>query len=129
MQGKTFFKKFSPAPLSKTFTQKGKKKSCCTQTDILSQTSFLHKPSICHPERSRTFSERRAREKREVFMTRGISLQISVACLLKVTFTVESHRNTLRDPIVAFAPRFCSVYHSAKLRLRSAVGHASLRSG
>ena len=75
--------------------------------------------SVCHPERSRTFFERRAREKREAFMTRGISLQISVAFWWDVTSALVSHRNSLRDPIVAIAPRFCSVYHSAKLRLRS----------
>ena len=35
-----------------------------------------------------------------------------------VTFSVTSHPNSKPYPIVAFAPRFCSVYHFAKLRLR-----------
>ena len=35
-----------------------------------------------------------------------------------VTFFVTSHPNSKPYPIVAFAPRFCSVYHFAKLRLR-----------
>ena len=61
----------------------------------------------------------------------GISFKISVACLLDVTFIAESHPNLLRDPIVAHAPRFClfAKAQPAKLRLRSAVGHAALRSG
>ena len=49
----------------------------------------------------------------------GISLKILVACLLDVTFVAESHPNSLRDPFVAFAPRFFLATRSEKLRLRS----------
>ena len=48
----------------------------------------------------------------------GIWLNVSVACLLDVTFVAESHPNSKPYPIVAIAPRFCFVTHSAKLRLR-----------
>ena len=37
----------------------------------------------------------------------GISFKISVACQRDVTFSLESHPNSLRDPFVAIAPRFC----------------------
>ena len=64
-------------------------------------------------ERKRTSgSARRSRS--------GIWLGISVAYQRNVTFSVASHLNSLPYPFVAFAPRFCSVLHSAKLRLRAA---------
>ena len=44
-----------------------------------------------------------------------------------VTFSVESHPDSLPYPIVAFAPRFCSVIHSAKLRLQNRGAIFSLR--
>jgi hypothetical protein len=49
----------------------------------------------------------------------GIWLEISVACLRDVTFSVESHPNSLPYPIVAFAPRFFLAPRSKKLRLRA----------
>ena len=70
------------------------------------QKQITNKIPACHPERSRTFSERVARKKREAFSRCGISFKISVACQRNVTFTVESHPKSNPYPFVAFAPRF-----------------------
>ena len=58
-------------------------------------------------------------EKARAHRRSGISFEISVACLRDVTFTAESHQNSLRDPCGALAPWFHLVLHSVKLRLRS----------
>ena len=90
-----------------------------------------HNSTVCHSERSAKHvvelspSEERGESARR--SRSGIWLKISVTCRRNVTFSVESHPNSFRDPIVAFAPRFCSVIHSAKLRLQNRGAIFSLR--
>ena len=60
-----------------------------------------------------------AKSKKTLRVSAGIWLEISVACRRDVAFAVESHPNSAPYPIVAIAPRFCSVIPSAKLRLRA----------
>ena len=84
----------------------------------------LNNQSTCHPELVELFSsEERGKSKAQ--RAAGISFKISVAFytvlhLLKdVRFSVAGHRNSLRDPFVAIAPRFCLFAYAqpAKLRL------------
>ena len=57
----------------------------------------------------------------------GISLGISVTFHRNVTFALVSHQDSLRDPFVAFAPRFClfAKAQPAELRLRKTQAFSS----
>ena len=77
-------------------------------------------------DRSRSFvegvsrSRRRSDAKPRGLSRSGIWLQISVACLLDVTFVAESHPNFKPYPCGALAPWFCLFAYAqpAELRLR-----------
>ena len=60
-------------------------------------------------------------EARGIFADAGYGLKSWWLFTGNVTSPVVSHQNLLPYPFVAFAPRFCSVIHSAKLRLRKAL--------
>ena len=75
-------------------------------------------PLACHPERSRSFSERRAKKNRGANATKG-SLNEFEWLLNRCNIPIESHRELLRDPASANASRFRLAPRSTEVRLRS----------
>ena len=86
---------------------------------VMKQKIIASKPFICHPERSRNFSERKARRNRGATATKGSPNKFGWLAITNVTFPLKGYLNSKRDPAAAFALRFCIVNHSAKVRLRS----------
>ena len=80
-----------------------------------------NKQSACHPERSRTFSERIARKKQGAKAPQGSRNEFWWLTAMNVTFTVESHRDFKRDPASPKGSRFRSFAEAQPAEVRLAL--------
>ena len=111
MQGKTFCKKFSPAPLSKTLAQKDK--------DRFVSKFKKNKITICHSERREAQVptevellrvERSEQAKARSEATKGYGNAFWWLYTAKVTFPLERHRNFKPYPAAATPCAFTSLF-------------------
>ena len=74
-----------------------------------------NKISVCHPERSRSFSERRARKNRGAIATMGSPNEFGWL-LYQCNIPSKSHRDFKRDPASPRGSRFCIAIRSTEVR-------------
>ena len=97
----------------------GKRRNGTQKREYLTAKLFQNNKATCHPERSRSFSEREARKNRGANATTGSLDEFGWLAEANVTLLQKPPRFVARSRKPLCVLRFYLVLHSVKVRLRS----------